>query len=222
MIPGITASMTPTSGGVDPLGVRLYSGFKTGSYIISGVTVTVADVWVQDTNWGNFTAATSIIGGTGLSGNNTVCKPVMESGAYSVVSPGDEGFVAVFEVVVPSVTSRFYAEFLDLPGFAQEGTVEFRKDWVQVSTPDFFAGQTINAGGTLPAGSHKIAVRFTPDETTAKTDGAVTSTSFHTNASPQLNSIALGFGSVPQATPFVVEAITFYPVAADLDAVLAL
>lgn len=198
------------------------SDFKGDVYEIAGSAVTVDDIWEEDTNWGSFDAASGISAGVGLTGGSTQSSPRMTATAYASICPANLGFVAVFEVAVPAASSEFGMDFWTSPSFAQDGGIAIRRNWVSAFSPDGVAGDLHNTTGDLPAGFHKIAVRMTPNGVAVKTDNGTFSDAQHTNASPTVNAIAIGFTGEPQATPIVIEKITFYPAALDLDAALAL
>lgn len=222
MSSGVIASsrLLGLSGGGGSLTETAFSDFKNAVYRLDGSTVTVGDIWQQDTNWGTWVAGTAISAGVGYVGF-TSCAPTMKTTAFDIVCPGNAGFVAVVDLVISASTNQWQMDLIELPGFSQDASAQIGLDYIYLQTWNGGFGGFDDDTGVLAAGSRRIVIRFTETNITVKTmEGVTVTTAASTNSSPAFTTIAMNMG-FDSGSSHVVEAVTFYDVSADLDAALA-
>ena len=191
--------------------------FKGGVYSINGVSKTLAEVCVQDLNWGSY-SATDVVAGVGYIQENgdTGAGPVLSAAAYAAV--GNE-FVAVtrykYEIGVEPI-DRLSISL----GLANLPTYSSYCDWIigetfyDQSALEDETGIISDLGSTgYSDGSHCIAARFTSTQIAISVDGKAPVSATTTDQSGS-NTVALWInctGSDDSAA--IIEKVEFYALA---------
>lgn len=233
MIPGIVAQVLGTSGGGGGGGAgapwgsetpteAVFSDFKTagGVYRISGTTVTLGDVWEQNTDWGSFDAA-NVVSGTGLQASSgTTSNPTLKAAAYSAVAPGTTGYV-IGAVLKAGASGSVGSEWWE-PTYAGDGGFLSALNRFDLFSANLagddnqFYTASLSAGDTI-----KVVALMTLTDAAAKIDHE--SRSFTTTGSaPSTDPTAISLKMSAGATGWVIEKAAFFQRNADPAAVLAL
>ena len=166
------------------------SDFANDTYSIGGVSKTLAQMWVEDTNWSSFDPATEVSAGTGLTGDPTATT------ALTAALLASDGFIALFDVTYDGENS------IRCTPYADDYSYQLETDCRLTSLNTGEGYYTASAG---VAGQRRFAVRFVGGKTSALTDaGAMQSTRDSYGPISQANRVSLSVGGGS------VRKITFY------------
>lgn len=208
-----------------------FSDFKNGVYRLGGASAALGDIWEGNSAWDTpiFDPAVAITPGVGLGAHYTgPVNPAMTSGAYSVVVPGNVGFIAVITALYPAsdgfAGTSNQLTWLDNTDYDPESYVAFGPELLTALDPndDDYLQPDLPAGQGAFGTRQTIVVRFSQIDTQVRTaegySGAATSTISRTGN----NLIGLAAFDNPSDTGHYVyvESIATYPLDTSLDELL--
>lgn len=164
---GLNVNEHALPNGTEPL---IFLDFKNGVYTADGVTVTVADLLVQNTDYGTWNAATMINGsGAGGVGGSGAAAPVFTGAALDLVL---DGATTLTTLASTGVEDNFRYEMTD--DLSDYNTYYY-------SQSGFVADQNLIGDGNglhpdiietaLADGTHHIALTFIDGKISRSTDG---------------------------------------------------
>lgn len=109
---------TPHGGGPTPPTSMGDFDFKNGVYTFDGSTVTVADFFAENLDWGSWSPA-NIVAGVGLVGNGVNTSPVFTGATEAFVLAGAT-YIADYLAASDSIGKRISVDTFDLPDYTGE------------------------------------------------------------------------------------------------------
>lgn len=193
--------------GTEPL---IFLDFKNGVYTSDGVTVTLADLLVENSDYGSWNPA-RIQAGVGLVGN-TDTAPVFTNDALDLTLAGST-IVTVLSYNGAVTGDNFRYEMVD--NFIDYGLYYYSGTRIN-SEQDSYIGDQVSPDVTEPTlavGSHEVALTMIAGKISRSTDGAAIIT-VNPAAAWTPTPGAMGFVA---PSSWVIESIGLYPPQPDAD-----
>jgi hypothetical protein len=191
----------------------IFLDFKNGEYTSDGVTVTIADLLVENADWGEWNAATMISAGVGMTSASAICAPVFTGDAFDLVSAGAT-IVLTFSGAASGVLSR--ALRYELVDDLNDYNVNYysRHSYTEGTLSDIGDQVASNVlDGVLADGAHKSALTYIDGKISRSTDGAAIIT---INPAAAWSPAPTVMGFIISVT-LVLESVGIYPAQPDAD-----
>lgn len=195
--------------GTEPLFV---ADFKNGVYLVDGNPGTLADIFVEDLNWGHFNPVADIVAGVGMTktGANGPSPVVATDNLATLLN---NSTVILQWTWTGEIGGNIIVNHADIVGFSIEHQVNVRSTGVEnvgsIELTDFTVPDETQA---FAQGAGKLAATFTPSRMALSTNGAAA-----VGITPDANEGINQIGILMNNAHFVLEQVAFYPPQLDAD-----